>query len=114
MCSSVKLGYNDHGYNEFTFITEQNIAEFMVDPKWQITTYIFMVIANHGYNKHSWHVPQSLVVHKRQSESNCYSYLAWQFQGPIWDSKPCMVLSNSVIRNTLVYIMCLVVIISNF
>ena len=49
---TVKLGYNDHGYNE------QNVTKFF-NPKWQVTTWLFTVIANHGYNDNFCLVPES-------------------------------------------------------
>ena len=54
--STVKLGYNDHGYNEYTVIT--NKIAYLV---WfsMFYQYNFMDIANnfskfHGYNEHFW------------------------------------------------------------
>ena len=41
---TVKLGYNDHGYNEFTFITNEKNCAFWS----QMTTYY---INFHGYNE---------------------------------------------------------------
>ena len=33
----VKLGYNDHGINEFTFITSKILYCSILGPKWQVT-----------------------------------------------------------------------------
>ena len=53
---TVELGYNDHGYNEYTFITNKfcSLVWFSL-----LNQYSFMVIAykmleNHGYNEQSW------------------------------------------------------------
>ncbi len=48
---TVKPGYNDHGYNEFTIITN----------KWQIVKEIFSVITNDGHNEQFLLVPESML-----------------------------------------------------
>ena len=58
--NTVKLGYNDHGYNEFTAITNEKSSHF-----WFQTTNYYVnfhgYIANHGYNEHLMLVPESLL-----------------------------------------------------
>jgi len=48
--STVKLGYNDHGYNE------RKKLEFLV-PNGQFSTKICTVINNNDYNEQNWSVP---------------------------------------------------------
>ncbi len=55
-CSTIELGYNDHGYNEYTVIT--NKMSWLV---WFSILYLkkIMVITsknlrNHGYNEQKW------------------------------------------------------------
>ncbi len=43
-CYSVKLGYNDHGFNEFTAVKKRNVSIF--GPIWW-----FCYINAHGYNE---------------------------------------------------------------
>ncbi len=54
---TVKHGYNDHGYNEFTFITNNLLLNFWSQMR---SYYINLtVITNHCYNEHFWLVPES-------------------------------------------------------